>query len=150
MSISSIEQSTGFLCIRTARSMKKKLDAKLVKFKITSSQHTVLSALLETNGLSLSEVGNKVFLDKPAITGLADRLEKDNLVERKRTATDRRVICLYLTEKGQKLLLDIDNLANEVDEELVSVLSKRELHEFRKQLNQIWSSANGQDSSDGE
>ncbi|MEE9190476.1 MAG: MarR family transcriptional regulator [Candidatus Neomarinimicrobiota bacterium] len=148
MSLSSIEESTGFLCVRTARSMKKKLDARLVKFKITSSQHTVLSALLENNGLSLSEIGNKVFLDKPAITGLADRLEKDNLVERKRTTADRRVVRLYLTEKGRKLLLDIDNLANEVDGELVSVLSGKELQEFRTLLNRIWSNANGRNSSD--
>ncbi|NQV38072.1 MAG: MarR family transcriptional regulator [Candidatus Marinimicrobia bacterium] len=139
--MTSIEQSTGFLVVRTARSMKKMLDAKLVEYKITSSQHTVLSALAKDDGLSLSEVGNNVFLDKPAITGLADRLERDGLVKRKRTSNDRRVITLHLTTKGHELLSNIDQLAQKADEDLVNGLSADELMIFRQTLDRIWSNA---------
>ncbi len=143
--MTSLEESTGFLVVRTARTMKKALDAKLSEFCLTTSQHTVLSALAKEDGLSLSEVGKRVFLDKPAITGLADRLEKDNFVERRRTSKDRRVIQLFLTEKGSSLLQELDELAAMVDHKLVESLSKPDLEKFRSTLNRIWSAANGQE-----
>ncbi|MFQ6608514.1 MAG: MarR family winged helix-turn-helix transcriptional regulator [Fidelibacterota bacterium] len=143
--MTTLEESTGFLVVRTARTMKKALDAKLSQYGLTTSQHTVLSTLAKEDGLSLSEVGKRVFLDKPAITGLADRLEKDNLVERRRTTTDRRVIRLFLTEKGSNLLQSLDEIATTVDQQLVKPLSPEELETFRHTLNQIWNAANGQE-----
>ncbi|MDP7653748.1 MAG: MarR family transcriptional regulator [Candidatus Marinimicrobia bacterium] len=122
--------------------MKKALDAKLSEYGLTTSQLTVLNALAKEDGLSLSVVGKRVYLDKPAITGLADRLEKDNFVERRRTSTDRRVIQLFLTDKGSNLLQELDEIATKVDQQLVSVLAPEELTEFRNLLNCIWEGAN--------
>ncbi|MFQ6675526.1 MAG: MarR family winged helix-turn-helix transcriptional regulator [Fidelibacterota bacterium] len=140
-----LENSTGFLVVRTARSMKKALDTQLVELGLTASQHTVLSTLAHSDGLSLSEVGRRVFLDKPAITGLADRLEKDGLVQRKRTSSDRRVIKLYLTPKGRKLLRRMNEIATSVDRDLVSVLTPEQLKQLRQMLNRIWRKANGEE-----
>jgi|TARA_B100001079_G_scaffold76482_1_gene65820 DNA-binding MarR family transcriptional regulator len=140
--MTSLEESTGFLVVRTARTMKKALDAKLSEYGLTTSQLTVLNALAKEDGLSLSVVGKRVYLDKPAITGLADRLEKDNFVERRRTSTDRRVIQLFLTDKGSNLLQELDEIATKVDQQLVSVLAPKELTEFRNLLNCIWEGAN--------
>jgi len=141
--MTSIERSTGFLVVRTARSMKKALDAQLAEIGVTAVQHTVLSTLAQTDGLSLSEIGKRVFLDKPAITGLADRLENDGLVERQRNSKDRRVIKLYLSSKGRRLLGRMNDIVNSVDEELTSVLSSSELSTFREMLDRIWNNANG-------
>jgi len=132
--MTSLEESTGFLVVRTARTMKKALDTKLSEYGLTTSQLTVLNALAKEDGLSLSVVGKRVYLDKPAITGLADRLEKDNFVERRRTSTDRRVIQLFLTDKGSNLLQELDEIATKVDQQLVSVLAPEELTEFRNLL----------------
>jgi len=146
--MSSYEQSTGFLVVRTARSMKKVLDARLAEYGITSSQHSVLDVLAQKDGLSLSEIGKRVFLDKPAITGLADRLEKDGYVVRKRTARDRRVIHLWLTEKGRQLLKKFEGVVASTDKELIRQLSPEELGSFRDMLNRIWKQANGTDTAD--
>lgn len=140
--MSSYEQSTGFLVVRTARSMKKVLDARLAEYGITSSQHSVLNALAQKDGLSLSEIGKRVYLDKPAITGLADRLEKDGYVVRKRTARDRRVIHLWLTDKGRQLLKEFEDVVATTDQELIQQLSPEELGSFRNMLNRIWKQAN--------
>ena len=140
--MTSLEESTGFLVVRTARTMKKALDAKLSEYGLTTSQLTVLNALAKEDGLSLSVVGKRVYLDKPAITGLADRLEKDNFVERRRTSTDRRGIQLFFTDKGSNLLQGMGESATKVDQQLVSVLAPKELTEFRNLLNCIWEGAN--------
>jgi len=133
-----MEHSTGFLVVRTARAMKKNLDARLSELGITSSQAHVLSTLNQEDGLPLSAIGKKVFLDKPAITGLADRLEKDGLVVRRRTSIDRRIIRLFLTPKGKTLITHYENVIEEIDHEIVSALSSGELSEFRQFLNKVW------------
>ncbi len=140
--MTSIEHSTGFLVVRTARSMKKILDARLSELGITSSQAHVLSTLNQEDGLPLSSIGKKVFLDKPAITGLADRLEKDGLVERRRTSIDRRVIRLFLTSKGKAVITHYETVIQEIDNDIVSALSTDELSEFRNILNKVWQNNN--------
>lgn len=123
--------------------MKRALDSELSEIGITASQHAVLSALGHEDGLSLTQIARRVFLDNPATTGLVDRLEKDGLVERKRVSADRRVINIYLTEKGNGILNTIDSIATGTDKDITSVLSQDELMIFRDMLNRIWVKANG-------
>jgi len=139
-----MEETTGFLLVRAARGMKKALDTELNKFGLTSSQQTILSLLNKKDGASLSEIGKSVFLDKPAITGLADRLEKDGFVERRRTSSDRRVIQLFLSEKGRLLIHQTDSIASAVDQRIIKFLSESELSNLRNILNKIWDTSNGQ------
>ncbi|MCH7612215.1 MAG: MarR family transcriptional regulator [Candidatus Marinimicrobia bacterium] len=139
-----MEKTTGFLMFRTARGMKKMLDAKLSEFNVTSSQATILNTLNSNDGQSLSDIGKNIHLDKPAITGLADRMEHDGLVERRRTSSDRRIIQLFLTEKGGKLFKKIEKIIVEVDQELVKTLTDQEIKTLHKMLQSIWDISNGQ------
>lgn len=138
-----MEKTTGFLMFRTARGMKKMLDANLSEFNVTSSQATILNTLASNDGQSLSDIGKSVHLDKPAITGLADRMEHDGLVERRRTSSDRRIIQLFLTEKGQKLYNKIEKIIVDVDQELVKTLADQEIKILHKMLQSIWDKTNG-------
>ncbi len=139
-----LEQSTGFLVVRTARSMKRALDSRLGPIGVTAAQHVIISTLAHEDGLSLSEVGKRAYLDKPAITGLADRMEKDGLVARRRSTNDRRVVKLHLTAKGRDLLQEMDRIATEVDRELVGILSGVELRRLRELVTRLWVHSNGE------
>lgn len=136
-----LEENSGFLVVRTARAMKNALDARLAVIGLSASQHSIISTLSHTDGLPLTEIGRQVFLEKPAITGLVDRLENDGLVSRRRSSTDRRVINLYLTPKGHDILVDMNRIALEVDRQLVQVLSEEELAIFISLTTRIWSAA---------
>jgi DNA-binding MarR family transcriptional regulator len=137
-----MEKTSGFLMFRTARGMKKMLDSRLSKFNVTSSQASVLNTLNSFDGLPLSDVGKSVHLDKPAITGLADRMEKDGLVERRRTSSDRRIIQLFLTNKGKSLFNKIEDIIVDVDQQLVKDLSLKEIDTLHKMLQSIWDQSN--------
>ena len=139
-----MEKTTGFLMFRTTRGMKKMLDGKLNQFHVTSSQATVLSTLGDRDGQSLSDIGKNVYLDKPAITGLADRMENNGLVERRRTSTDRRVIQLFLTVKGRKLFNQIKKIIIDIDQQLVKGLTEQEINTLHEVMKCIWEEANGQ------
>ncbi len=139
-----MEKTTGFLMFRTARGMKKMLDSRLSEFNVTSSQASVLNTLSNFDGLPLSDVGKSVHLDKPAITGLADRMENDGLVERRRTSSDRRIIQLFLTEKGKSLFNKIEDIIVDVDQHLVMDFSEKEIDTLHEMLQRIWDQSNGQ------
>ncbi|MBC8322938.1 MAG: MarR family transcriptional regulator [Candidatus Marinimicrobia bacterium] len=140
----SMEKTTGFLMFRTARGMKKMLDSRLSEFNVTSSQASVLNTLSNFDGLPLSDVGKSVHLDKPAITGLADRMENDGLVERRRTSSDRRIIQLFLTVKGKSLFNKIEDIIVDVDQHLVMDFSEKEIDTLHEMLQRIWDQSNGQ------
>lgn len=139
-----LEKSMGFVLVRAARGMKRALDNELLEIGVTASQHAVLSALAQKDGLSLTQIARKIFLDNPATTGLVDRLERDGLVERHRISSDRRVINIYLTDKGKSILKTIDKIATNLDRDIMSVLSKSEVSELKNFLNRIWEKATDQ------
>lgn len=55
-------------------------------------------------GLPLSEVGRRLVVTKANVTGLMDRLERQELIRRESDAPDRRVIRACLTPHGTELL----------------------------------------------
>ena len=89
---SSLNDSVGWLLNNAARLSARRLSGKLAGYNVTPPQWGVLVALWEQDGLSLSELAKRSFFDGPTMTGIVDRLEKANLVERRRDSSDRRVI----------------------------------------------------------
>ena len=73
---------------------------------LTPQQHQVLVALraAENGELSIGEVAEALLLKPHSVSGLADRLESLDMVERVRKAPDRRVICLRLTRRARDLM----------------------------------------------
>jgi DNA-binding MarR family transcriptional regulator len=70
---------------------------------LTGPQLTVLK-LLETFGdLSLSSLSERIRAQNSTVTGIIDRMEREGLVTRERSTTDRRVVYIKLTDKGARV-----------------------------------------------
>jgi len=92
---------TGKASTAIARRLQKKLNAS--GLNITIEQWSVLYHLWKQEGISQQELCNATFRDKPSITRLVDNLEKQSLVKRVPSETDRRINLIYLTKQSQKL-----------------------------------------------
>lgn len=80
-----------------------------LKFGISGSQWGVLRVLqrAEEKGearLPLKEVGQRMLIQPPSVTGAVDRLERLGLVQRSHSTADMRVRYLSLTPSGKKLM----------------------------------------------
>jgi DNA-binding MarR family transcriptional regulator len=77
---------------------------------MTTSQYNVLRALRNEgpNGLTCTELGNRLGGADPDITRLLDRLGKQQLVRRRRDTRDRRAVVTEITEEGAQLLSSIE------------------------------------------
>ena len=102
---------TGKASTAIARRLQKKFNA--AGLNLTIEQWSVLYHLWKQEGISQQELCNATFRDKPSITRLVDNLEKQHLVRRVPSETDRRINLIYLTRQAQKLQEESMALAEE-------------------------------------
>jgi MarR family transcriptional regulator, organic hydroperoxide resistance regulator len=69
-------------------------------------QFDVLSTLTEQEGLSQSDLAQRLYVTKGNVSGLIDRLVDAGYVERRSAPGDRRSNAVYLTPAGQKVAQD--------------------------------------------
>lgn len=75
----------------------------LEELGITYPQYLVMLVLWEGDGLTVSELGQRLFLDSGTLTPLLKRLETAGLLNRIRAVDDERRVHLNLTAAGRKL-----------------------------------------------
>jgi len=70
---------------------------------LTYPQYIVMLALWETDGLTVSQLGDRLTLDSGTLTPLLKRLEASGLVSRVRDVNDERRVHVTLTTAGRRL-----------------------------------------------
>lgn len=78
------------------------------------------------------------------MTGLIDRLEKQELVTRERCTEDRRVVYIEITKKALDLLATMDKPVMELHQQLVGHLNRSELKELSRLLEKARLSVTGE------
>jgi len=73
------------------------------KFGLTEQQWRVLRVLWEIDSVALQSLADITLIPAPSLVGVIDRLETSDLVERRRSKSDRRVVYIHATKTGQKL-----------------------------------------------
>lgn len=72
----------------------------LDELDITYPQYLVMMVLWENDGLPVSSIGEKLYLDSGTLTPLLKRLEAKGLIVRKRKKEDERVVQVFISEAG--------------------------------------------------
>ena len=94
--------------------------------------------ILERRGpLPVSAVGRQLFIAKQNMTTLIDRLTKDGLVERKKDASDRRIINVTLTEKGGRFLKERKLGLKKIVRENLSKLGDEDIESLHSAFREI-------------
>lgn len=107
----SLEVEAYLNIIKTADVLQQSAAVVLKRRSISEAQYNVLRILRGAGdaGLKCSEVGERMVTRDPDITRLLDRLEKQQLIERNRSQTDRRVVTTRITASGLHLLEELDS-----------------------------------------
>ena len=75
---------------------------RLEKLGITYPQYLVMLVLWEEDGLTVKQIGDRLFLDSGTLTPVLKRLEGAALVVRRRDDKDERQVRVRLTEMGRR------------------------------------------------
>lgn len=89
------------------------------------------------SGLTQSELGKKVLVSRPTITGLMERLEKEDLVVRSTDPADKRVFRVCLTNRAVTLLNAFLPVHNIFMHKTMSSLDRHEKEVFISLLEKI-------------
>lgn len=129
------EQEAMLNVLRTNDQFQNRFGRLFRQYGLTSSQYNVLRILRgEAQPLPCQDIAERMIQVVPAMTGLIDRLEKQELVRRKRCTDDRRVIYIELTSKANKLLARMDQPVLELHQQLIGHMSRKELRELSRLL----------------
>lgn len=79
----------------------------LSRAKLTIPQFAAMTVLAEAGTLPMTELSAKLYISKPAVTNLVDRLEKNKYLKRLSEPGDRRVHLIRIEAKGEKLVREM-------------------------------------------
>lgn len=115
---------------RIARKMTRIIQELLAPYRLTTTQFFLLTALYEEDGVLISTLARKVALDRATLTGLLDRMERDDLIARRPDAGDRRAIRIHLTQKAEGLREELTDLYHRNNSSFLSLLTQEERNLF--------------------
>ncbi len=70
---------------------------------LTYTQYVTMMALWERDGVTVTELGHRLYLDSATLTPLLRRLEGRGYINRTRSKADERAIIVTLTDEGRRL-----------------------------------------------
>lgn len=92
-----------FRFMRLHQRMLMQMTARIRTLGLSIPQFDLLSTLTEQEGISQSELAERLYVTKGNVSGLVDRLVQAGLVERRAIAGDRRSYAMHLTAEGRRL-----------------------------------------------
>ncbi|HEX5317078.1 MAG TPA: MarR family transcriptional regulator [Candidatus Kapabacteria bacterium] len=116
----------------TASELRSNVDRVLSEASLTGEQFNILRILRGAGeeGHPSGEIGCRMIDRSPDVTRRIDTLEKQGLVERERSAGDRRVVRVRITEKGHNILDAITPKLHEFESKISAGLTEAELHQL--------------------
>ena len=108
---------------------------------VTSQQYNILRILRGAGekGLPTLEIAARLMEKSPGITRFIDQLESRELIERRRSTSDRRQVFCTITQSGLEILSKLDQPADEWEEWSLSILKEKELKQLINFLERIHS-----------
>lgn len=118
--------SIGFLINDTARLYRRTLDGTLRDLGMTSLQWRTVARLRREPGMRQSELADLLEVEPITLSRMIDRLADAGMVCRKPDPNDRRAWNLYLTDKADGLIRQLQIEANHVEDGALAGLSADE------------------------
>jgi DNA-binding MarR family transcriptional regulator len=99
-----LRDSIGYLVKRSQRLMQERIEVLFERQGFTLQQWVVLMYVRDRLAVTIADICRDLHHDSGAMTRLVDQLEARKLIERQRSADDRRVVELSLTDAGAEVL----------------------------------------------
>jgi len=98
-----LDNQLCFALYSTSLAMTKLYKPLLDELGLTYPQYLTMLVLWEQDGLTVSELGQRLYLDSGTLTPLLKRLETSGFISRIRAVEDERRVHITLTAAGRKL-----------------------------------------------
>ena len=103
MAIDQFTRSLPMMLYRTLDAVMPRFRKIFNDFGLTEQQWRVLRVLWEMDDVTIKDLADLTLIAAPSLVGIVDRLERDGLVTRQRSTSDRRKVNVHVTTAGAEL-----------------------------------------------
>ena len=125
-----LDRSLGFLLGDSSRLLRKRFDRLARSFGMTRAQWRVIAVLRRDEGINQTAMADIMDIEPITLGRHIDRLEEAGWVERRPDPDDRRAWRIFLTDKVQPVLEEMENIAIEVRNDAMVDFSSMERERF--------------------
>ncbi|WP_058534330.1 MarR family winged helix-turn-helix transcriptional regulator [Legionella saoudiensis] len=122
---------------KASRLLIKRANELLKPYGLTDAYTYFLMALYQQDGLTQAEMYKQIGIEQPTAVRTLDRMERDGLIIRTPSATDRRAMEIKLTEKGRSCQPIIEQCAFELNEWALSGFKEEEKLSMKQLLKKL-------------
>ncbi|MBL6447767.1 MarR family transcriptional regulator [Fulvivirga sp. 29W222] len=130
-----LKEQLCFPIYATSRMVTRLYQPWLDKLGLTYPQYLVMLVLWEEQRLTVSQLGKRLYLNTNTLTPLLKKLRDKGMVAKERSKDDERTVHIELTEKGQELKAQAEDIpANLLEAIDMPVEELRQMREWMWKL----------------
>lgn len=114
--------------------LRKEVNGQLVNEGLSMSKMKILH-LITTGKTSATDIKNYMGFSSRTVVTVLDALEKEDMLQRQQSPTDRRVKYVYITEKGREKLRIAEQVHKIILDRMFAPLSEMQLKKFNEVCN---------------
>jgi DNA-binding MarR family transcriptional regulator len=131
-------KSLHMTLIRLSKTHRRRTHTEFSKVGITGGQPKILDFLSESDGSIQREIANNCNIEPATVTSLLSIMEKSELIYRNQDPKDKRVLKVFLTDKGKMAQKEVERIFNLIDMECFEGFSEEEKSETIKILDRLY------------
>lgn len=132
-----LDESVGHLMHRITLQMRRRIERRMADHGLTAAQWVPLWMLATGQADNAQALACASHSDAGAVTRMLDRLEAKGLVARNRSAADRRVVQLELTDAGREVVREIPFVLAEVNNQALHGFDADEFELLKSMLKRL-------------
>lgn len=109
-----LDEQLCFALYSTGLALNKVYRKLLGPLGLTYPQYLVMLVLWERDSVTVTEIGERLFLDSATLTPLLKRMEAADLITRTRARDDERQVIIELTAQGRQLKTQAKSVPSEL------------------------------------
>ncbi|QKV20316.1 MarR family winged helix-turn-helix transcriptional regulator [Oricola thermophila] len=139
------EEATNLLASlqNTARNSRTHMARRLQSIGLYAGQESILELLAKEDGQALGQLAAALGVKPPTVTKSVTRLQEQEIVERRPSESDARLIHVWLTEKGRALLDNMQDAIRESEARALDGIKKKERKALARILARIDANLSG-------
>jgi len=131
------DRNLGFLIRDLSRLLRRNFDRRVQDLGLTQAQWRALVHLSRSEGMTQSALADSLEVQPITLARLIDRMQNSGWVERRSHPLDRRAVQLYLTDKCQPILAEIQTRASATLDEAVAGIGAGQQRQLIESLQRI-------------
>ncbi|MFR1707706.1 MAG: MarR family winged helix-turn-helix transcriptional regulator [Clostridium sp.] len=132
-----LDDCIAFITNKSAKRLADEFNRRLQEHGSTRVQWIALFYIGKALEISQKELSDYMDVKESSMVRLIDRMEKEELVERRKDPEDRRITKIILTDKGKFLREELMPIGEEFQDDVLKGISKEDMGIFKEVLQRM-------------